>query len=115
MVLSVHVFFRNFISLRLFNNELIARIKGKVYPHLLPTLRADLRSGKNLYFGPIVVDQKRLNLQGKTYPWEQVNLINLCKGHLVIKFRNRRDQKIPVEQIPNIELLIQLIQEGVEA
>ena len=94
--------------------ELIARIKGKINPRLLPVLRADLQAGKILSFGPIQLDRKRLKLRGKDYSWDQVALINIRAGHLVVEFTNRRARKIPVGQIPNVELMIQLIQEGVE-
>ena len=95
--------------------ELVARIKAKIYPHKLAELRATLKAGEALSFGVISLDQRWLHLKNKGYSWDQVALIDICAGHLVVEFTNHRARKIPVDQIPNVELMIQLIQEGVEA
>jgi hypothetical protein len=94
--------------------ELTARIKAKIHPRKLAEFRSDLKTGKILSFGAVRLDQKRLGLKGKDYPWDQVALVNVQAGHLVIEFSNTRALKIPIGQIPNVELMIQLIREGVE-
>lgn len=93
--------------------ELSARIKGKIYPQLLKVLRDQRSSGKNLYFGPLILTPTGITLQEKAYTWEQVSRIQVKKGVLRFDFTHSRSKKIPVGKIPNIELFIQLIQEGV--
>ncbi len=93
--------------------ELAARIKGKLYPHLLQALRSQRQAGQNLYFGSVSLAPTGIDLKGTVYPWEQVVLINLESGYLKIDLANHRKKKVSVADILNIELLIQLIQEGI--
>ena len=95
-------------------DELTARVKARLYPRLLPELRTALRGGDQLYFGPVTLHTRAVHLRGREIPWEQVALINLRAGYLVVELHQQRAKKIPVGQIPNVELLIQLIQEGVD-
>ena len=95
-------------------DELGARIKAKIYPRLLIELRSELKTGENLSFGPITLNLQTITIRGNEIPWGQVTRINPRAGFLVVELKNQRGKKIPVEQIPNIELFIQLIQEGVE-
>jgi hypothetical protein len=93
--------------------ELSARIKGKIYPRLLKEYREQRLAGKNLYFGPIVLGSTGLNMQKGNYPWEQITRIDVQHGTLIITLKDHHPQKISVGEIPNIELLIQIIQEGI--
>ena len=96
-------------------NELTARIKARVYPRLLPELRDSFKMGANLYFGQVVINKTEIQLWGKKISWNQVALINIREGFLMVELKNRMVRKIPVGQIPNVELLLQIIQEGVDA
>lgn len=93
--------------------ELAARIKGKIYPGLLKALRSQRQAGRNLYFGPVSLTPAGLTLRGAAYAWEQVIRIDVKAGYLRVELKNHRTQKVSVGEIPNIELLIQLIQEGI--
>ena len=95
--------------------ELSARIKGKIYPGLLAELREQKSNGKNLYFGPIILNQEGITIRDKSFPWQRVTQINVDKGFLFVHLMEQRTKKIPVRDILNIEILIQLIQEGVAA
>jgi hypothetical protein len=94
--------------------ELAGRIKAKLYPRLLPNLRENLSKGNPLNFGPITLEQDSLLLQGISIPWDQITSINVQHGHLIVESRTNRPIKIPAGKIINIELLIQLLQDGVE-
>jgi hypothetical protein len=93
-------------------DELCARIKAKIYPRLVRENRSSLQSGSTIYFGPINMNLERISIRGKTYPWDQISRININKGMVMIELENRRVRRIPVGGIPNIEIFIQLIQEG---
>jgi hypothetical protein len=96
-------------------DELAARIKARVHPRLLPKLRDSFSTGSNLYFGDVVINKQEIQLWDRKTPWEQVALINIREGFLVVELKNQMVRKIPVGGIPNVELLIQVIQEGVDA
>ena len=94
--------------------ELAGRIKAKLYPRLLPNLRKSLNDGNPLDFGPITLRKDSLLIQDKIIPWDQINDINVQRGRLIVESGTKRPFKIPAGQIINIEILIQLLQEGVE-
>ena len=94
--------------------ELTGRLKAKLYPRLLPILRENLSKGNPLNFGPITLQQDCLLLEGTTIPWDQITSINVKRGRLIVESSINRPIKIPAGQIINIELLIQLLQDGVE-
>lgn len=94
--------------------ELCARIKGKIYPRLLPELRAMRQDHKDLYFGALTLCPQGVRLRDKALRWDKIKTITVHKGRLVLELNNQRTPKIPVGGIPNIELFIQLIQEGVD-
>jgi len=96
-------------------DELCARIKAKIYPKFLPEYRLALNSGENLEFGPISINSNTITIQNKAISWNLISQISPQTGFLVVEVENEKDLKIPLEKIPNIELLIQLIQEGVVA
>ena len=93
--------------------DLMARVKAKLHPRWLPQMRAALRRGETLSFGVVSVHQGWIRLRGRSIPWAQVSRLSVVRGHLVVESGLMRRVKIPVYKIPNIELLIQLLQEGV--
>jgi len=94
--------------------ELAGRIKAKLYPRMLPNLRADLSKGRPLNFGPVTLQKDCLRVRGKAIPWDQITGINVQDGRLIVESRTNRPVKISAGQIMNIELLVQLLQEGVK-
>ncbi len=95
--------------------DLMARVKGKLYPKLLSQMRAALQRGETLSFGVVSLHQNGIRLREREIPWEQQASLNVVRGYLVVESSLLRRVKIPVHQIPNIELFIQLLQEGVQA
>jgi hypothetical protein len=106
--------------------ELAARIKASLYRCLTPDLRSAFEAGQWLYFGPVAIQKNALQLQrpwflgyGKQlFSWQQVDQITIQNGSLVIKWAGSpvrpKISRIPVSQIPNVELLVQIIQQGVK-
>lgn len=93
--------------------ELTARLKAKIYPRQLPQLRAAFRKGDSLNFGPIIIHKKLFKVREQEIPWEQVARLNVVSGQLVVESHSNQKIKIAVGKIPNVDLLIQLLQEGV--
>jgi hypothetical protein len=98
--------------------ELLTRIKAALYPRLLPRMQAAFEAGKPLYFGLLAVTQTTLRLEGdeplRSLPWEQVAHIGVQSGMLEIHLASDEKIRMPIQDIPNLELLLQIIQSGVK-
>ena len=106
--------------------ELISRIKASLYPRLLPSLRASFEAGQWLYFGEVAIQRQGLRTgrapsatRPSTIPWSHVQSISIQSGYLMVEFKEYSAlpsvQQILVSRIPNLELLVQLVQQGVTA
>lgn len=98
--------------------ELLTQIKARLYPRLLKSMRQAFEEGERVYFGPLAIQQSELRLEGKdpaplSIPWSQVRSVNVEAGMLVIDCENNRRIRMPVARVPNLELLLQIIQTGV--
>ncbi len=93
--------------------ELVTRLKAHLYPRLLPALQTDFQAGKWVHFGPVAVHNQTLRLQERAIPWTEVKNLTIQGGDLVIERIEGRSHRVPVWRIPNVELLLQLIQSGV--
>jgi len=95
--------------------SLLSQIKLKVYPILIKRFEREFRSGEKLFFGPIGIDKQHFSLnngksaQNRAYYWQQIKQIDLKSGNLMIEFRDYPSMSIPAAEIPNIELMLQLI------
>jgi hypothetical protein len=102
--------------------ELLSILKARLYPRLYPDLQANLHNGQWLHFGPLAIQRKGIKFlnhirfkQEQPIPWSQVTHVDVNSGFLVVELSDQPRLKLPVSQIPNIELLIQLIQLGVNS
>lgn len=93
--------------------DLSDRIKAKIYPHLLPKMRASYQKGETLFFGPIQIHKQAIHVREQDIPWKQVSRLNIDSGKLIIETSSRFPIRISTGKIPNVELLIQILQEGV--
>lgn len=98
--------------------ELLTRIKANLYPRLLPDMLQAFKEGKRLYFGSLSISPNELRLQARGAPprtisWEEIEGISLQAGMLTIKPQNQSPIRLPVARVPNLELLLQIIQTGV--
>ncbi len=92
--------------------ELATRVKAKIYPLLLPQLRTRFQQGDPLQFGPVALYQDEIQLRDVSIPWDQVVHINVQAGHLMVESSNRQPVRVKTSDIPNVDILIQLLQEG---
>jgi Family of unknown function (DUF6585) len=97
--------------------ELISRLKASLYPRLLPEMKTSFQAGKWLYFGPLAVQSNALRLHNGNITWGQVENLQVKAGYLAISWKEgqgpARSMRVPVSKIPNFELLLQIIREGV--
>lgn len=98
--------------------ELISHIKAVLYPRLLPAMEVDFNSGAWLQFGPVSIHSLAFSLETGNVsthqiPWRQVKRITVENGELVVELDGRGKQPVrkavPVAQIPNLELMLQII------
>ena len=113
--------------------ELVSRLKAGLYPRLLSGLTSDFESGKWLYFGPIAINKQGMRLRrnrsrnqqpqsersadkkGTFLTWDRIEHLTVHSGELVVELRDQSPNRIPVSRIPNLELLLQIIQQRVKA
>ena len=102
--------------------DLLTQIKAHLYQRLVPELQSSFDAGKWLYFGPISIHANALRLSGQrnartpqTYAWSDVRNLSVRSGRLVVEFTDGSRRSLPVAVIPNIEILLQIIQTGVSA
>ena len=110
--------------------EFVARLKASLYPRLLPNLSANFAAQQWLYFGPLAINCRTLRLPGKQLAWDQVRRLDVQAGYLVVELAGPdipmqtlqnshmhqapvNSHRLPVSKIPNLELLLQIIQQGV--
>lgn len=97
--------------------EMATRLKANLYPRLLPGLHARFQFGQALSFGPISIQLKYLGIRERQIPWEHVGRITVLSGHLIVDTDNNtpdhlKKYRVPIYQIPNLELLFQVLQRG---
>jgi hypothetical protein len=101
--------------------ELVSRVKASLYPALQPELARMFRSGVPLFFGPVRIDRDGIRLRRKrpgpgtlNVPWRHVKRITIHSGYFLVELGDRRGHhRVPVSQIPNLEILLKIIDQGV--
>lgn len=100
--------------------ELITLIKAHLYPNILPKLRSQFQDGHEVHFGPITIHRQYLKIQRGPLPffvlrkpWSHILHITVKTGFLIVDSKKGKLISIPVSKIPNLELLLNLIQTGV--
>lgn len=107
------------------------QLKNQYYLYLFPRLLENFNRGQTLSFGPVRVQQesfeffKRLPTvdfippsllkSGKVQkiPWAKLNNLTVQRGFLVVQSGNLGTKRIPLSQIQNFELLLKIIEQGV--
>jgi hypothetical protein len=95
------------------NTELIGNIKEMLYPKLLPKLKKDLQTGNSLSFGKVKINQKGIKLKRRFIAWEHISSIYLKSGFLVVELHPTGEQRLPIMDIYNLELLLHFINEHI--
>lgn len=95
------------------SQELGEAIKSHLYPHLLPALHSSLEEGKWLNFGRLAIRKNCLRSGSRQIPWDRVSLLGVRSGYLVVESDGKTALRLPIMQITNFEVLLQLIEEGI--
>ncbi len=98
--------------------ELLTQVKARLYPQLLTNSMKAFSEGQRLYYGNISIDPTELRLaDGLPSPqginWESIRSIQIQSGWLLIETESDETIKMPVTEIPNLEVLLQIIHRGV--
>jgi hypothetical protein len=93
--------------------EMVPILKSHLYPLLWPGLLADFQSGHGAAFGPVNVHPQGIRTSGQTIPWDQVVRLGIQSGYLLVESYGSAQIRLPVFEIPNLELLLQLLDTGI--
>jgi hypothetical protein len=101
--------------------DLIDCIKGQLYPRILPELRRNFLAGNWLTFGPVAIHPQGIGVQAdfdpnpesgfKPVPWDEVKSINAKSGFMEIQSSDSNVRRVPIADIPNFEVMIDLIKQ----
>jgi hypothetical protein len=86
------------------------QVKAILYPRLLVQLRTDLKAGRWVYFNRMALHQEALAISGRRIPWEQVAGLGVQAGFLVVELDTGARLRQAVAHIPNLEILLQLVE-----
>ncbi len=90
--------------------DLMSVVKDAVYRLIGPALEQRYESGEALTFGPATVQrQNGLTLEGKLYAWKDIQNVEVNEGEFRVMLRTGQKHKTYAAEIPNVELLCQLI------
>ena len=100
--------------------ELASQIKAHVYPTLTQRLTGELLTGRWIAFGPLKIHKNGLQLNGwrrSFFPWESVRRIGVESGYIVVELARPHAsplvKRYPTYRVPNLEILINLIENAV--
>jgi hypothetical protein len=98
--------------------EMISRIKFGLYPYLLRSLHPKMVRGEWIQFGPVAVHPHAFQMENGPFStlqveWSCIERIHVEAGALVVELTQpghpKNVRKLPASRIPNLELLVQLI------
>jgi len=105
--------------------ELVEKIKENLYPERMAEMQAGFQDGRWLNFGPLEIHLNGLRLADvhskdlngpetgrEPLPWRRVERLEVKTGFLVVELDTGKQHSVPISQIPNFELLIQLIDQA---
>jgi hypothetical protein len=112
-------------------DELVEEIKKQYYPQIYPELLDSLHAGREIRFGPVAIQNQTIQIAkfippeeflASTYrpkrmqklPWSQSLGLTVHSGFLVVQSGNSMTKRIPISQIPNFEILLKMIEQGVK-
>jgi len=84
-------------------------IKNQVYKLLKPKLAAAFKEGKIIPFGGLSITKQEAVFPDKQIPWEFLEGISIEKGNFCMKLTAGNEIAVPIRNLINLEILIQLI------
>lgn len=96
-------------------DALLTRCKAHLYLRLLPLSLTSFKAGERLSFGSLMLDSSALHFPGGETLWTELTSLSVHSGKLVIESTNQRSMRIPIAQIPNLEILLQVARSAIPA
>ena len=93
-------------------SELVLTIKDQIYPRITPLLQERFAGGDWLQFGKIAIADRGMRLGRRKLSWNQVKAIRVRSGFLVIELTSGDRLRLAVSRVPNIEILLHLLDTG---
>jgi len=93
--------------------KVIEIIKSRLYPLVWPQLKSAFLSGDSANFGSISVNADFLGISKRSFSWSSVARLYTEGGFMVVEFHDNSTHKVPTIDIPNIELLLNMIEWGI--
>jgi hypothetical protein len=108
--------------------QLVQRIKANLYPSLQSELTRMFRSGLPLTFGPVTIHKSGIQLRHnnpligtRNVTWRNVKRVTVQNGYFLVEWVNpsgrgriQKTYRMLVVEIPNLELLLKIIDQGVQ-
>jgi len=88
---------------------LIKVIKKQVYNILRPKLTQAFKAGKTIPFGGLSISKEKVLLPSMEIPWEFLAGVSIEKGNFLLKLTAGNAAQIPIRNLINLEILVQLI------
>jgi hypothetical protein len=97
------------INLEFFENQLGTRAQYELCVRLLPKLQADLQNRSVVEFGPLQLSEQGISCGMDVLAWEDLEEINIDKGTMVIRRKDRRKaMSVPIQSVPNLAAFLLL-------
>lgn len=91
--------------------DLISHIKASLYPRLIPAFNRSFQANQWVKFGSISIQKQGFRLDKRYTPWKDIKQMQIQNGYLVVTLNNQKICSVPTRQIPNLELLLQIVHE----
>lgn len=89
--------------------ELAEAVIAAIHPLLIPAIEEEIRSDRTVEWGPIRIDRAHFSAGDAAIPWRAVRAIRVDSGQLVVEADGVRTLRFPARDVPNLELLLQVI------
>jgi hypothetical protein len=96
--------------------ELARVIEEKTFPSLFEQASQQYNAGRNLTFGPVMVNQAAIQIGKKSYAWGEVQQVAVQRGYLHIARKEGglfSGAKTALAGIPNLRVLLSIISQVV--
>lgn len=98
----------NFLDLDI----LIKQIQSRVIPMIAPKIEKKFLEGNWLEFGIIRLDKSVISIFNQEIPWTEIKHMKVKSGFLVIEMLIQPNIVVPIDKIPNLELVLRIAKAG---
>ena len=89
--------------------DLLAVLREKIYPRIQGEYRAGFEAGQWLNFGPLRVNREFLARGKESLGLKQITSVQVESGELLINAKARKPWRLACAEVPNLELLLELV------